>query len=170
MRIVPSAGYIGTAAFFSYTAAALFGYPSAAIRSAPGIAPDDRLWFWIIIVLGSVLTGYSAIPKPSALLKANWIVVPLICLCMLIGCWYFNPQAVEGNIFMVVYFSAFTLGFPFALPLVAGLLHFRRCKRISEMKAPNVEEVQRAIRYQEKLKIQKERENQRRNGRNSKRL
>ena len=132
--MTPPTGYVVTAAFSSFSTAALFGYPSAAIHSPHGIAPSGGLWFGIILILGTALTIYSAIPKPVSLLKSNWLVIPSVCMVMLLICWLINPVAINDNFFWLFVFAVFTLGFPFWLPILALGLHAGACDRLQSNK------------------------------------
>lgn len=128
----PRSTYVASAGLFSFSTAALVGYPAAAVLSSPGFAPNFGLWFSIILVLGSALTAYSAIPKPSLLLKLNWLVVPVVCIAMYLGCWSVNPKAVLDNTGMVMLFSIFTFGSPFWLPLGGLVLHSISCGNVKD--------------------------------------
>lgn len=128
--MTPSAGYLASAALLSYATAALVGYPSAAVGSASGFGPNDKLWFAIIFFLGTALTVYSAVPKSRSLLRINWLTILLACLAVFFTCLSINPAAVGNNAKMVLLFSIFTLGSPFWLPLVGLLLHVGACAKV----------------------------------------
>jgi hypothetical protein len=132
MNMIPSLGYVATAALFSFTTTALAGYPAAAIFSAPGFAPSDKLWFSAIFILGTALTIYSAIPKSASLLQINWLVIFVTCVAMYLIALTVNPDAVLDNTKMVVFFSIFTLGSPLWLPLVGFILHAKACSNVED--------------------------------------
>lgn len=128
----PSVDYVKSAAFFSFSMVALLGYPSAAIRSAPGVAPDDDLWRATILILGSALTAYSAFPKSEILLRLNWLVVSVVCIAVYLFCLALNPTAVLENTGWVIYFSIFSLGAPFWLPLAGLVWHAKSCANVKD--------------------------------------
>ncbi len=130
LPLQPTAGYLASASLFSYATAALVGYPSAAVGSAPGFGPNNKLWFAIIFFLGTALTVYSAIPKSTSLLQINWLAILLACLAVFLTCLSINPAAVGNNAKMVLFFSIFSLGSPFWLPLVGLALHVGACAKV----------------------------------------
>lgn len=130
--MTPPTGYLTSAALFSYTTAALVGYPSAAVRSAAGFAPNGGFWFAIIFLLGTGLTVYSAIPKSTGLLKMNWLVILMACIAVFLTCLSINPAAVGENAEMVLLFSVFTLGSPYRLPLAGLVLHVGACAKVKD--------------------------------------
>jgi len=135
--MTPHEGYGVSAAFQSFSWAALVGYPSAAVNSVPGFSPSNGLWFLITVAVGFGLTRYSVMPKHRILLMCNWLVIPLFCIAVLWGCWQINPKAVGDNAGMVLLFSLFTFGGPLWLPLIASVLHLWSCLTVGRSKMPN---------------------------------
>ncbi|WP_374404504.1 hypothetical protein [Niveibacterium sp.] len=119
--------------------AALATYPAAAIRMPPNVAPDTGLWLIMAASLGAVLSAYSALPKHPLALALNWLVVPLCCGAFYFLCWLSNPASVGNNAGMVLFFSTFTLGAPFWLPIAALLWHMAACNSVdnNESKQPH---------------------------------
>lgn len=132
MPLLRLLGYLLSAAFLSFTLAALVGYPSAAINSNPGSAPNDALWGVITVVLGLALTAYSATNKPRRLLKLNWLVLPILSTVFFLFCRLFNPESIDKNAGMILHYAIYTFGLPFWLPLLALVLHMASCACIDE--------------------------------------
>lgn len=136
MRTKPSLGYVGTACFLAICLGLLVGYPAAAVTAEPGFAARDSVWFGFAFVIAITLSVYSAVPKSDALLGANFIVLPSIALIVLAICYFVNPKAVGGNVGQVIFFSIFTIGAPFWLPLIAWVMHLLSCTTRREKPAP----------------------------------
>jgi cytochrome c-type protein NapC len=129
----PSKQYVISAAFYSFVTAILIGYPSAAVRSAPGGTPDFELWFVIAVLLGTALTAYSAIPKPKSLLQINWLTIPICCLLVFLVCVLINPAAVQRNATLVGVVCIFTGGMPLWLPILGLIVHRKSCKQLADV-------------------------------------
>src|ERR1017187_9298049 len=126
----PSKQYVIAAALYAFVTATLVGYPSAAVRSAPGGTPDFELWFVIIVLLGAALTAYSAIPKSKSLLQINWVTIPVCCLLVFLICLFINPEAVQKNAILVGVVCIFTGGRPLWLPILGLVVHRKSCKQL----------------------------------------
>ena len=122
-----SFGYSASAASLSFSLGLLVGYPSAAVKSAPGVAPNFALWFAMAVLLGFVLSIYSVIPKKRWLMEINWLTLPAVAALVFGICAFLNPAPVLENAGWVVFFAVFTAGAPFWLPVGCLVWHTVSC-------------------------------------------
>ncbi len=123
----PSPRHVVSAALLSLYLGILFGYPSAAVHSPKGVAPDFGLWVALAFGFGTGMTVYSWLPKPKALLEANWLVIALMAASISFRCYVENPEGVVDNAGMMFMFVMFTFFVPGFVLLALFFWHFLVC-------------------------------------------
>ena len=76
----PNPNYFISAILLSISLGLLVGYPSAAVNSQPGFAPNDKMWFAFAAIIALSFIIYSLINKPVWLMSINFLILPISSL------------------------------------------------------------------------------------------
>lgn len=123
----PNPNYFISAILLSISLGLLVGYPSAAVNSEPGFAANDKIWFSFAAFMGLSFSIYSLMSKPLWLMTINYLTLLIASVIFFLICCLINSEPVLANAGQVIFFSIFTFGIPFWLPLIFFFWHMAAC-------------------------------------------